>query len=216
MEAVRAEISSWTASFRYAGFMIGRQPTLPLPPPSTVYGLLSATAGRIITPHDTFLAYTFTSRGRATDLERILEVEPGKGGKWNVIRREMLFDCHLTLYVDTEMEQHLRRPHFPLLLGRSTDLATVDSVERVDLEQVTDKEENLFGRGLYVSPPTGYRWAFMYALPLYFTEEIPRRAVGTRPFYLITDTYRARGEGVVDPDRGIVMQMFDPQTMGLT
>ncbi len=216
MKAVRVRISAWTASFRYGGFMIGFQPTLPIPPLSTVFGLISAAAGKIVTPHDTFLAYTFRSHGRGTDLERILEIEPGKGGKWNVIKREQLLFPEMVLYIDTSFEQAFRFPHYQLLLGRSTDLACVDSVDTVDLEVVSETQEFHFGRGIYTSPPAGYNLATMYALPVYFTDAIPRRAVGTRPFMMVTEEYDGFGGGVVDPEIGLTMQLFAAESLGLS
>jgi CRISPR-associated protein Cas5t len=216
MRAVRVTISAWTASFRYGGFMIGVQPTLPVPPLSTVFGLMSAATGRIVTPHDTFVAYTFRSHGRGTDLERILEVEPGAGGKWNVIKREQLLFPELVLYVDTSFEQAFRSPHYQLLLGRSTDLACVDSIDTVDLEIVNETRESRFGHGIYTNPPTGYSLATMYALPVYFTDTIPRRAIGTRPFMMVTEEYTGMGAGVVDSERELTMQLFTTESLGLS
>lgn len=215
MKAVRVKISAWTASFRYGGFMIGVQPTLPIPPLSTIFGLISAAAGQVVTPYDTFLAYTFQSKGKGTDLERILEMEPGKGGKWNVIKREQLLLPKLVLYVEPTLENAFRNPHFQLLLGRSTDLAIVDAVDIVDLEVVDESEEAYFGHSIYTDPPKGYSLATMYSLPVYFTDTIPRLSVGTRPFLMVTERYLGQGCGVRDKDGGLVMQLFTAESLNL-
>ncbi len=214
MKAVRVRLSSWTASFRYAGFMIGVQPSLPMPPLSTVYGLLSAAVGRIVTPADSFVGYTFESEGKTMDLERILEVQPGKGGKWNVIRREILFDARLNLYIDPKLRKHFEQPHFPLLLGRSSDLATVDEVAEVKLKPIKDQEAT-FGSSIFTDPPPGYRVATMYALPVYFTDTIPREAVGTRPFAMVAEKYKGVGSGVVDEEDDIAFELHTAQSLGL-
>lgn len=216
MKAACAKISSWTASFRYGGFMIGVQPTLPMPPLSTIYGLISAAAGKIISPHDTFVAYSFESNGRTVDLERIVEVEPGRGGKWNVIQRELLMDAALTLYVHPNLAYNFRKPHFSLVLGRSTDLATVDSVEIVELEEVDEDTTSTFGKSLYTKPPPGYRNAILYSLPVWFSDTMPRRGIGTRPFSMITETYQGEGPGYRAGDEGITLQLFDAQSLGLS
>ncbi len=216
MRAVRVRVSSWTASFRYAGFMIGFQPTLPMPPLSTVYGLISAAKGEAVTPEDTFVGYTFVSRGRGVDLERILEWGPGSA-KWNVVEREFLVDVELTLYLDPAMAPYFERPHFQLLLGRSSDLATVESVDMVDLEYVEDTE-GVFGQSIYTDAPTGYSVATLYALPVYFTDDIPRVARGVQPFMMIPETYRATGSGYLDSDRedgGIIVQIHTAESLGL-
>lgn len=207
-------LSAWTASFRYAGFMIGLQPTLPMPPLSTIYGLVSAAAGRVITPKDTFVGYTFRSRGQSEDLEKIVEIEPGVGGKWNVIRRQILCDAHLELYLEPQMGESFRRPYYPLLLGRSSDLASVDSIDEVDLDKVGVEKRSTFGESIYsVPPPSGYRLATMYSLPVFFTESIPREARGTRPFMMITERYQSNGEGYRDTDSGLTFEIFTDESL---
>ncbi len=214
MQAIHAHISSWTASFRYSGFMIGIQPTLPIPPLSTVYGLLSAAAGRVITPEDTFLAYKFTSQGNTIDLERIVEVQPGAESKRNVIRREILLDCHLDLYVHPDLFESLKKPFYPILLGRSSDLASIDTIDEVELESVTNYE-GYFGESIYTNPPQGFIESTLYALPIHFTDTIPRRAIGTRPFVMIPHRYHAKGNGVHVSADETVMELFSNQTLGL-
>jgi CRISPR-associated Cas5-like protein len=49
LSAVRVEIRAYSASFRLPG-MMGYQATSPVPPPSTVYGILAAACGREVTP----------------------------------------------------------------------------------------------------------------------------------------------------------------------
>ncbi|MHA1780450.1 MAG: type I-B CRISPR-associated protein Cas5b [Candidatus Thorarchaeota archaeon] len=214
MKAVRVRVSSWTASFRYPGFMIGIQPTLPMPPLSTVYGLLSAAAGKIITPADTFVGYTFQSHGKTVDLERILELEPGKPGKWNVLKREVLFDNRLVLYLDPKMRRYFEHPYFPLLLGRSSDLVRVEQIDDVDLE-LLKKQEAPFGNSIFTDPPPGYRLATMYALPVYFTDSIPREAIGTQPFAMVTEKYTSVGTGVYDPEEDIAFPLHTAASLGL-
>ena len=47
MRIYRIEITSWTASFRYPNIISGYQPTLCVPPLSTVLGLINACAESI-------------------------------------------------------------------------------------------------------------------------------------------------------------------------
>ncbi len=199
--------------------MIGFQPSLPLPPLSTIYGLLSAATGQVITPHDTFVAYAFTSSGKTVDLEKILEVEPGQPGKTNVIRREILADPELVLYVSPRFKSAFKRPHYPLLLGRSGDICTVEEITDVHLQEVNSTVTHFFGRGIYTDPPNGYHIAIMYALPVYFSDEVPRSPIGTRRFFMIEERYVARGHGVIDStlserDRH-VMELFTAEKLGL-
>lgn len=45
MKVYRVKLTSWTASFRFPNIISGYQPTLPVPPISTVLGILNACAG---------------------------------------------------------------------------------------------------------------------------------------------------------------------------
>ena len=56
--------------------------------------------------------------------------------KSNVIRREFLYDTRLYVYLfDPQLSAYFRSPVYPLLLGRSSDLATIEAIEEVELEE---------------------------------------------------------------------------------
>ena len=99
MKTSRILIEGWVTSFRYPAFISGFQPSLPVPPLSTIYGLISAAKGDLVTPKDLSVGYVFTHRGKAVDLETIYELA-GLKGKSNVIKREFLVDPKLYLYLD--------------------------------------------------------------------------------------------------------------------
>jgi len=137
MQITRVKIYVRITSFREPLYMSGIQLTYSLPPISTVYGLLSAAAGRIITPIDTGVGYTFTANGRGEDLETIYELGENLVSKSNILIRELLFDCVLTLYMtNLEFEKIFRKPYYALLLGRSTDLAKVVEVKNIEVKKV--------------------------------------------------------------------------------
>lgn len=68
-----------TCSFRYPHFLVGRQPTYPLPPPATIYGHICSALGEWIDPQSLEFAYSFTHAGRADDLEHIHVATVGSG-----------------------------------------------------------------------------------------------------------------------------------------
>ena len=99
---IRVKIKSWTASFRYPTFQSGYQPTLLVPPLSTIQGLLSAAKGEIVSFSEVpFIGYVFKNGGIGVDLERIYAL--GKP-ETDVIRRKILFDNILYLYLSDEWE----------------------------------------------------------------------------------------------------------------
>ena len=105
MKVLRVHINGWVASFRNPLFISGFQPTLPLPPLSTLYGLLSAARGDWVTPDDASIGFIFQSQGKAEDLETVYEffyktatkMKPNVA-KSNVCKREFLVSPELYLY----------------------------------------------------------------------------------------------------------------------
>ncbi|BDZ70613.1 type I-B CRISPR-associated protein Cas5b [Methanobacterium petrolearium] len=198
MKALRVLIGGWVTSFRYPAFISGFQPTLPVPPLSTIYGLISAAKGELVTPEDLSVGYIFNHQGRAVDLETIYELS-GLNGKSNVVKREFLVDPEIYLYVDDlDYQDYFKTPHYPLLLGRSTDLVTIKEIKEVKLE----KESNIkLGKTIL---PLGTDGAFgtIQALPTHFTDTIPRKAVGTKPFILMNQFFDYPNECHCDKEKG--------------
>lgn len=64
----KVTIEAPVASFRYPHFLIGRQPSFDVPPPSTIFGHVASALGEWPSVPFQF-AYAFDSRGRAKDLE---------------------------------------------------------------------------------------------------------------------------------------------------
>lgn len=197
MKALRVLIEGWVTSFRYPAFISGFQPTLPVPPLSTIYGLISAAKGELVTPEDISIGYIFNHQGRAVDLETIYELS-GLNGKSNVIKREFLVDPEIYLYLDDlDYQDYFKKPHYPLLLGRSTDLVTIKEIKEVELE----KESNTkLGKTIL---PLGTNGAFgtIQALPTHFTNTIPRKAVGTKPFILMNQFFDYPDECYCDKEK---------------
>ena len=114
MKVLRLKLEGWTASFRYPGFISGFQPTLPVPPLSTVYGLISAARGEIIGPDDVKIGYIFESEAKSVDLETVYELSPGLSFKSNVVKREFLYNPKLYLYLnDLEFRKTLENLCIP-------------------------------------------------------------------------------------------------------
>lgn len=136
MKAYRIKISSWTSSFRYPNLISGFQPTLEVPPVSTVMGLINAASGRYLEKRQIELGYYFDFKIKTVDLETIYQIKgndknyPDNVVKSNVIKREFLFDCRLFLYlIDEDLVSCFHQPAYQILLGRSGDLAGIDNIE---------------------------------------------------------------------------------------
>lgn len=137
MQALKIELEGVTTSFRYPHLMVGRQPSYPLPPPATIYGHIASALGEYPAASEFRFAYAFTHQGSVDDYEHTWLVQQNDEGiKMNPTVRQMLFRPRLTLYLDRpEWYEHFRNPVYPVLLGRSQDLASYNKVEVVKLEQ---------------------------------------------------------------------------------
>jgi len=187
--AFRVRLSSWTCSFRYPNLISGFQPTLHVPPLSTVLGLLNAAAGRYLVHERLELGYVFDFTGSAVDVETIWMVAGNKGVatnrvKSNPVRREFLYEGRLTLYLfSEELANYFRQPAYQLLLGRSGDLATVDEIHEVTLQPVTGVARL---RGQLVPLLPYYLPGQVQALPQYFSDTLPRQNLGTQPYSVLS------------------------------
>lgn len=198
MKVYRIHLRGWTASFRYPAFISGFQPTLPVPPLSTIYGLLSAAKGSIVTPGETSVGYVFQSKGKAVDLETIYELEENLRAKSNIVKREILYEPDVFLYIPHEViAYNFRRPFYPLLLGRSTELAMVDEIKAIELEE---RSKVKLGCTIFPFPTEGI-YGPIQALPTHFTDDIPRKARGTKPFYLVDEFLVYNKKIFFDPEK---------------
>ena len=184
MKVYRIKIESWTASFKYPNLISGYQPTLPAPPFSTIIGLISAAKGDYFIPKSEKIGFVFTYEGKAIDLETIYQIPYGKlkGIKSNVIKRDFLFDTILFMYTDSEeIFEWLKKPKYPLLLGRSSDLATVNQIEKLEVEE----KIKLKLTGTIIPFKYGLIPGIIQPLPKYFSNTIPRKNIGTEPYTVL-------------------------------
>lgn len=189
MKVYRITISSWTSSFRYPNIISGFQPTLLVPPISTVLGFLNACSGQYLKHKQLHLGYYFQYGSKTVDLETIYQIEINNKGipknqvKSNVIRREFLYDCKLILYItDERYTNFFKSPVYQILLGRSNDLATIEKIEVVELQEESNASKI---KGQVIPFVGNYLPGLLQALPKYFTDTIPRSNIGTEPYSVI-------------------------------
>src|SRR5881409_2822900 len=144
MHVLRITIEAPVLSFRHPHFLIGRQLSFEMPPPSTIYGHVMSAVGDLWPPETFQFGYAFTFKSRARDLEHqhILSRNVGKTKiSYDITvqphQRDFLFDCQLILYLKSDLLQELRQaflsPVFCMNLGRSQDLASIRRVEDMEL-----------------------------------------------------------------------------------
>lgn len=196
MEVYKIHISSWTASFRYPNLISGYQPSLEVPPISTVLGIINAAAGSYQVYSKFKIGYYFEYEAKAVDLETIYMIEgkngkPSNNAKSNVIKREFLLKNSLFIYIEDEkIADFFLKPYYPLLLGRSNDLATVENIKslkkKIRLEPITDATKI---KGQIVPFTKNHLPGQIQALPKYFSNTFPRNSLGTEPYSVISYKY---------------------------
>lgn len=220
LDGIRVVLTAYTASFRVPAF-VGHQLTLPVPPLSTVYGLLAAARGQWVAPDDVpWFAYRLEYEAQAFDLEAIIQVErqkPSESPQFtdrNVLNRQFLVSPRLTLYLPPEWTEPFRRPRFHLLLGRTQDVATVESLTPVQLESVgegcvagvllpLELVETVGGRGT----------VWLHNLPIALSAEPYRRRLGSHIFGVVDgrgQRIRVRADGwlVRDTETKVVLPIW--------
>ena len=95
-----------------------------------------------------------------------------------------MYDCKLVIYLtDIQYVEYLRKPVFPILLGRSNDLASVDMIEEIELKEIICANKI---RGQVVPFVGNYLPGTLQALPTYYTNTIPRNNIGTEAYSVIS------------------------------
>lgn len=207
MDFIRVQIKGWTASFRYPIFVSGNQPTLPIPPLSTIYGIISSACGKLITPDDTKVGFIFQSNGKFIDLESIYEFSYYKDVKTNVVFREILFQPKLILYISNiKLVDYFKKPTYCLLLGRSSDLAFIEDIKIISLNK---KSKVRCGGSLFPFPMEGIN-GIIQALPTYFSDSIPRKTIGTKIFYLVETDFTEKNK-LLQPQYSKIPLYYDSE-----
>ncbi len=199
MEIYTIDIRSWTASFRFPNLISGFQPTLEVPPLSTVLGLINAAAGTYLSHDRISLGYYFEYASKAVDIETIYMInsninrKPTNTAKSNVVKREFLYETFLRIYVtEKTIADYFISPTYPLVLGRQNDLATVDirSLKSKKKLESVDHPEKI--RGQIVPFKNHHLPGTIQALPKYFTNTIPRQNIGTEAYSVINYESRTK------------------------
>lgn len=223
IRAVRIVLTAYTASFRVPHF-VGHQLTLPVPPLSTIFGLLSAATGKWIMPDEVeWLAYRCTYESKGTDLEAIFTVErakPGESARFvtrNVIQREFLSMPNLTLYLPPNWENAFRQPRYALLLGRTQDVAGVMSISLTELRPINSGVVSGILLPFELVALNNVS-AWLQKLPVAFTDE-PQRKPTRMHLFGIVDAYRPaelrNGNGwlVQDTQDGTTLVLYRKEWM---
>lgn len=140
MHAIHARLAGVTASFRHPLVLSGTQAVLPVPALSSIMGMISACAGRWVSPAETRVGFEYHFSGMGSDLQTTRRLMLKKGRlteqkQPGIARRQFHLRPVLDLYLTgTDLGRALEAPAAVPRFGRSEDLAWIEVVRAVELE----------------------------------------------------------------------------------
>lgn len=173
MKLLHVRLEGWTATFRLPLLYSGTGLTSPLPPYSTLLGLMGSLAGHEIAAGEIRIGFVFASEGVAVDLETTwcFEADRRTGRlksktQRGIAKRQFHVRPKLDLYLDNlNLLAIFEHPANPPCLGRSQDLAWIaGNPEEVE---ATPVEEGIV-RGTLVPFPEPNAGGLILRLPDYF------------------------------------------------
>ena len=120
------------------------------------------------------------------------------------MKREFHYNVELYLYLPDEWKELFERPRYQLLLGRSSDVATVDEIKKVELEE---KEAPLGGTVIPIE--LGLPGMIHALIVEYDYSTVPRMAKLVKPFVVLpfprtpAERRRQTAKALYDPELGI-------------
>ncbi len=174
MKLLHIRLVGWTATFRLPLIYSGTALTAPLPPYSTLLGMIGNMAAREIQPDETRVGFVFQSSGTALDLETSQRLMMSKTGKLKaqndtgIIKRQFHINPVLDLYLDNpNFREYFENPRNTPCFGRSQDLAWVTKIQEIEVESSPEGEI----RGTLVPFPQNGASGQILNLPNYFVND---------------------------------------------
>lgn len=171
-------IRGWTATFRMPLLYSGTGLTSPVPPYSTLIGMIGCMAGRDLMPQDVLgIGYIFQSESKTIDLETTKRLSMNEKGELGpntrkgdgIAKREFHVNPDLHLYLENlELRHIFEEPLNIPTLGRSQDVCWIESMKEVFCEP---KEEGSV-RGTLVPFPTNGATGLILLLPDWFDNTV--------------------------------------------
>ncbi len=175
MKALHVCLEGFTASFKHPLIISGTQISTPMPAYSTLLGMISACAGRVVKPNETRIGFEFRCKSHDIELERTtrFEFKEGRlkrhGAGQGISRRQVYWEPRLDLYLtNSELKSAFEYPVATPSFGRSQDIAWITRVKEIELRPV---KEGALGPTLVPYPQEGIS-GLLVRLPEWFKNEV--------------------------------------------
>jgi CRISPR-associated protein Cas5t len=186
VKALHVRLEALTASFRHPLILSGTQVTTSMPAYSNVLGMLSACAGRAITPNDGEIGFEFHCEGLDVELERTTRWQMGKHNRLKphskgpgINHRQFYWRPCLDLYItNISLRSIFEQPAATPCFGRSQDIAWIKWIKDIDLNPVP---RGRLGPTLLPLPQVGIA-GLIVRLPEWFENAEPGKVRKAGPF----------------------------------
>lgn len=237
MKMFRIILKSKTAFFRNDVTSTSYQESFNCPPISTIYGIVASAYGGY--RYDFKFGFTFDFLVKSLVSELVIQktnsfkdklykkyLFDDKFDRKDIlvgctvtlpIKREILYNCTLTLYVDKEdIAEAFKKPYYPILLGRSEDLALVKEVKEINLLRIQNCKSNImFGKTIIPFELTGLMPGRISKMNIKISDSIPRKVKKVGIFSIIDNFWPIqyingfKDNVRVDPETGIGVFIYD-------
>lgn len=228
MEMYKIILKSDTAFFRNEVTSTSYQESFNCPPLSTIHGLIASAYGEY--RYDINVGYIFNFEYKTVDFELILRKESKHKKLYKEIvadnrydrndilrgcfgtipvKREILFNCTLTLYVsDKEVAESFNHPYYSLLFGRSEDLAKVIEKPKMISLPLSDVPVN-FGKSIIPFEKGKMIPGRLSKLNIKISEDYPRKVEGAGIFNIVDKIWENQNlQGVVNYDSELNLGVY--------
>ncbi len=156
MEAIHVTFEGFTSTYRIPFILSGIGLASPVPPYSSIVGLISCCLGRQLEKNETLIGFEYTATGSGRDMEtsRRLKLEKGKlkrNPENAVPVREFHVNPRLDLYLsNTSLKEYFEEPRGVPCLGRSQDICWIK--KKIEIIQLQRVEKGRIGQTLIPFP----------------------------------------------------------------
>jgi CRISPR-associated protein Cas5t len=140
--AIHVRFEGFTASFRHPLILSGTQMSTPVPAYSHLLGMISACAGRAVTPNETRIGFEFHCQSHDLELQRTVRWKVDKQGRLKphskgpgIAYRQVYWQPRLDLFVtNLNLKAPFEKPAATACFGRSQDIAWIKLCREISLE----------------------------------------------------------------------------------
>lgn len=138
INALHVRIEGLTSSFRYPLIISGLQLSVPVPTYSSILGMISSCAGRIVSSKETRIGFEFYCKSDNVDIERTVRLSNKGKLKLNpvqgILKRQIYWHPVMDLYLtNLNLKGAFENPVSTPSFGRSQDIAWISRVNEVTL-----------------------------------------------------------------------------------